>query len=129
MHAILLTFFLLAGTPPASLNKCIGANGVASYQSLPCADDQRTVWSRRSGPPVTPPPVRPTAASASAAAPPPRAAGSVARVVRPAAKPAPTRCAAARRAADLTRARLWNRLSFRQRSDLDAKVALACAKK
>jgi len=125
MHAILLTFFLLPGSLPASLHKCVGANGIASYQSLPCAADQRTAWSRRSEPPAAAPPALPAAA----AAPPPRAAGAAARFVRPAAKPAPTRCAAARRAADLTRARLWNRLSFRQRSDLDAKVALACAKR
>ena len=126
MHAILLTFFLLPGSLPASLNKCIGADGVASYQSLPCAAGQRTAWSRRSEPPVAAPPVT----TAPAAAPvQPRAAGAVTRVVRPAGKPTPTRCAAARRAADLTRARLWNRLSFRQRSDLDANVALACAKR
>ncbi len=128
MHAILLTFFLLPGSLPASLNKCIGADGVASYQSLPCAAGQRTAWSRRSEPPVAAPPARPAAAAA-AGPPRPRAAGAVTRVVRPAGKPTPTRCAAARRAADLTRARLWNRLSFRQRSDLDANVALACAKR
>ncbi|MBW8367037.1 MAG: hypothetical protein K0M70_04170 [Arenimonas sp.] len=127
MHAILLTFLLLPGPLPASLNKCIGADGVASYQSLPCAAHQRTAWSRRSPPQAVPPPVQPVAAAVVPSR--TRAPGPAARAVRPAVKPAPTRCAAARQAADLTRDRLWNRLSFRQRSDLDAKVALACAKR
>ena len=128
MHAILLLLSLLPGALPPTLHKCVGADGVASYQNLPCPDGQRTAWARR------PDPAADQARPAPVAAPspsPPRRQAVAARppAVRSQADPARSRCADARRAADLTRDRLWNRLSFRQRSDLDAKVALACARR
>lgn len=124
MHAIYL-FFLLLPVPGPSLYKCLGADGVASYQSLPCAPGQRTAWTR-AAPRLDGPP---SPASPRAASPPARQATAVRRtgVARKSANPSASRCVAARRAAALTRDRLWNRLSFRQRSDLDAKVAQACA--
>lgn len=127
MRAIMLLLFLLPGAAPAaSLHKCVSTDGVASYQSLPCAPGHRTVWTRHAGPDAGPAlqPVRPSVAAVPARTRPPLPTH---RVARNAADPSASRCAAARRAADLTRDRLWNRLSFRQRSDLDAKVVLACA--
>lgn len=127
MRTILLLLLLLPATvPAASLHKCLGADGVASYQSLPCAAGQRTAWTRDAPPLPAPPPAQ---APPVAAAPPARSRSAPRAVVvaRKAADHSASRCAAARRAADLTRDRLWNRLSFRQRSDLDARVAQACA--
>ena len=125
MHAILLLFLLLPAPSPR-LHKCLGADGVASYQSLPCAAGQRTAWTRDAPPLPAPPPAQaPPVAAATPAR--PRSAPRAVAVARKAADHAASRCAAARRAADLTRDRLWNRLSFRQRSDLDARVAQACA--
>ncbi len=131
MHLLWMLLFLLPGTTAPALHKCVGADGVASYQSLPCAAGQRTAWTRRPEPmaaaPPPPPPPPPRLAATSTV---PRAAAAVrASTVRKPADPSATRCATARRAADLTRDRLWNRLTFRQRSDLDAKVAQACAKR
>ena len=127
MHAILLLLSLLP-TPAPSLHKCLGADGVASYQSLPCAPGQRTAWTR-AAPPLAAP--APALAEPRRAAPPPRQAVAMARSrpARQAADPSASRCASVRRAADLTRDRLWNKLSFRERSDLDAKVAQACAQR
>lgn len=127
MHAILLLFLLLPAPSPR-LHKCLGADGVASYQSLPCPPGQRTAWTR-DAPPLAQPAPPPT--STRAAPSPARPARAVRRTaaVRKAADPSAARCAAARRAAAITRDRLWNRLSFRQRSDLDAKVAQACARR
>ena len=127
MHTILLLLSLLPGASAPTLHKCIGADGVASYQGLPCPDGQRTAWARRPDPParaaaMAEPDVSPPASR-------PRAVIARATAVRRVESPARSRCADARRAADLTRDRLWNRLSFRQRSDLDAKVALACARR
>lgn len=108
----------------AALHKCVGADGVASYQSVPCSEGQRTDWVRA----VT------AAPPAQAPAPAARAITAKARAVRVATRAPPARrdaarerCAAARREAEHVRDRLWNRLSFRQRSELDAKVARACA--
>lgn len=127
MRAIVLLIFLLpAAAPAASLHKCVGADGVASYQSLPCAPGHRTVWTREAGPFAEPAPL-PAPLSQAAAPARPRLPPRTQRVAREAPDPSASRCAAARRAADLRRDRLWNRLSFRQRSDLDAKVAQACA--
>jgi len=126
MHVIILLLSLLP-MPAASLHKCLGADGVASYQSLPCAPGQRTAWTRAAPPPAA----RVAVPAAPRAAPPPaRPQGAPVRrsVARQAADPSASRCASVRRAADLTRDRLWNRLSFRQRSDLDARVARACAR-
>jgi hypothetical protein len=122
MHAMLLLLSLLPAPAP-SLHKCLGADGVASYQSLPCAPGQRTAWTRAAPALAVPAPTP--------AAPPARAAVATRRggAARRAADSSATRCASARRAADLTRDRLWNRLSFRQRSDLDARVAQACARR
>lgn len=128
---ILLVLLLAAAPTAAPLYKCIGADGVPSFQSLPCEPGQRTAWTRASPAPASAP--SPSAPAARTGAP-----GRAAREVRPAtprqaivrrpADPVATRCAAARRAADLTRDRLWNRLTFRQRSELDDKVARACAR-
>ena len=127
MHAIFLLILLLPATSPR-LYKCLGADGVTSYQSLPCEPGQRTAWTRGAPPSVqsAPPP-----ALAQAAPSPARQAAPVRRtaVVRKAVDPSAARCTAARRAAAVTRDRLWNRLNFRQRSDLDAKVAQACARR
>lgn len=125
MHLIFLLLSLLPA-PTASLHKCLGADGVASYQSLPCGPGQRTAWTRAAPTPAAPAPV-----AARIEPPPPRPAVAPMRrsAVRAAADPSAARCASVRRAADLTRDRLWNRLTFRQRSELDAKVAQACARR
>lgn len=108
------------------LHKCVDAAGAVSYQSAPCAPDARTLWTRTVATEAAP--ARPTAR--------PSSGNDEATIRRPVATPAraaprrdsrATRCESARRSADATRDRLWNRLSFRQRSDLDAKVARACA--
>lgn len=125
MRTILLLLLLLpAALPSASLYKCLGTDGLASYQSLPCAPGQRTAWTRGTPPRAEPAPALPAVAVPSARQQPAPRHPAAAR--KPA-DPSASRCASARRAADLTRDRLWNRLSFRQRSELDAKVALACA--
>lgn len=133
MHILFLLASLLSPPPSPSLHKCLGSDGVASYQSLPCGDGQRTAWTRAAPAPAAPAPV---AAPPRRAVPPParqaQAQAQASRRTGPARKavdPSAQRCAAARRAADLTRDRLWNRLSFRQRSDLDARVAQACARR
>ena len=53
MHVIILLLSLLP-MPAASLHKCLGTDGVASYQSLPCAPGQRTAWTRAAPPPAAP---------------------------------------------------------------------------
>ena len=127
MHVIFLLLLLLLLPAPArgtSLHKCLGADGVASYQSLPCAPGQRTAWTRVAPPLAAPAPPRAESLPARQ-----RVATAGRSVAREAADPSASRCASARRAADLTRDRLWNRLSFRQRSDLDARVSQACARR
>ncbi|MFY2763470.1 hypothetical protein [Arenimonas sp. MALMAid1274] len=110
----------------AVLHKCVGAYGVASYQTLPCADARQTHWVREIGD------VRPPLPAVAVEAP-RTAARSGAR--RPVASPRPAqpdprlaRCDKARREAEHVRDRLWNRLGFRERSALDAKVARACSR-
>ena len=126
-RGVLLAWLLLSGHAQAEdLHKCVGPGGAVSYQSAPCAEDARTLWVR----PVTPDPVpaRPTARVASSsgdAA--PRRASATGKHSRSRPDARAERCAAARRAADITRDRLWNRLSFKQRSELDADVERACA--
>ena len=128
MHLLWILVLLVSVAATPSLHKCIGADGVASYQSLPCTAGQRTAWTRQPEPLAAAPAPAPTPRVA-----PPRGTRTVAAARAPAARksadPSATRCANARRAADLTRDRLWNRLNFRQRSDLDAKVALACGRR
>jgi hypothetical protein len=106
------------------LHKCVDAAGAVSYQSAPCAADARTLWVRTVAPEASP--ARPAAGTPPAAASGP-ASPRVRRTASPQRDAAASRCAAARRSADATRDRLWNRLTFRQRSELDAKVARACA--
>lgn len=127
MHSLLLLIPLLLPSPAAAgaVHKCLGEDGVPSYQSQPCGPAQRTAWTRAATPGAAAP-VR--VVTAPPPPPPVRAAPAAARkvAVRRTQDPVARRCAAARRAADLTRDRLWNRLSFRQRSELDQKVAYAC---
>lgn len=121
---------LSAASPGADLYKCVAPSGAVSYQSLPCAEDSRQAW------------VQPVKAEPSARPHAKKEARSEPRVRR---RPAPTvrkarprppseahkrrlRCEKARREADELRDRLWNKLDFQQRSDLDAKVARACAR-
>lgn len=126
---LLVAIELAAPASAGALYKCIAPGGEASYQSQPCASGQRTAWVRELAPSAAPagaaqpppPAVRPRARPDAAAARGAKAAGT-----RP--RAADTRCAAARRSAALQRDRFWNRLTFRQRSELDARVARACAR-
>lgn len=112
---------LASAAPAAKLHKCVDAAGTPSYQTLPCSPGQRGEWVR-DVPVVAPAPLwKPQVASPEPAR----------RAARPQARPAPsregeTRCRQARHRAQEMRDRLWNRLSFRQRSELDAEVARAC---
>lgn len=126
-----ILLLLLPGWPGAAvaddLHKCLAADGAVSYQSAPCAAGARTLWTRTVATEAAP--ARPTARVPDRG----RDAAPARRPVKAAARASPrpdaraARCASARRSADATRDRLWNRLSFRQRSELDAKVARACA--
>lgn len=109
----------------AGLHKCLAADGQLSYQSDACPDGARTLWVRDVLPEATPP--RP-AARVSAATPPPAPRTKALRARPPSRDAQAMRCAKARRAAELKRDREWNRLDFRQRSELDASVARACAR-
>ncbi|HEY9142740.1 MAG TPA: hypothetical protein VIM90_01745 [Arenimonas sp.] len=126
----LLPVLLSAAGPTAELRKCVAASGAVSYQSLPCAEGSRQAW------------VQPVKAEAEPR-PLPRSA-QAAPQSRERRKPAPAvgksqprggaaqarrqRCEKAREQADELRDRLWNKLDFQQRSELDAKVARACAR-
>ncbi|MBW8311516.1 MAG: hypothetical protein K0M64_05715 [Rhizobium sp.] len=126
MNPIPLILVLAVLPPPANLlRKCVAADGAVSYQALPCAEGSEQRWAQ----PVKPDPV----SAPRAAAPAERTAASrtragVADPARPRRDPRRERCEAARRDADEQRDRLWNRLTFDQRSALDAKVARACAR-
>ena len=121
---VLLMWFMGSSAACADeLHKCVDAAGAVSYQSAPCAADARTLWVRTVASETSP--ARP--ASTPPAAPSGPAAPRMRRAASPHRDTAASRCAAARRSADTTRDRLWNRLTFRQRSELDAKVARACA--
>lgn len=126
---VLPALLLSAAGPTAELRKCVAASGAVSYQSLPCAEGSRQAW------------VQPVKAEA-APRPLPRPAQAAAQA-RERRKPAPAvgksrprggaearrqRCEKAREQADELRDRLWNKLDFQQRSELDAKVARACAR-
>lgn len=127
---LLLAFAHLAVSAAApALYKCVSRGGETSYQSQACADGQRTAWVRELAP-LAPPVAAPAAtpepevrAAAAAGMPRRRAQANPAKP-----RAASARCAAARQSAALQRDRLWNRLTFKQRSELDAKVAIACAR-
>jgi hypothetical protein len=124
--AVLAVFLAACGARADELHKCAAADGAVSYQSAPCAATARTLWVRRVAPETTP--VRPTAQVAAGVDDQPGARKIPARVRTASRRDAKAeRCAAARRSADVTRDKLWNRLTFKQRSDLDARVARACA--
>jgi hypothetical protein len=128
---LLLLLSLLPGlSAAAKLHKCLAADGQPSYQSEACAPGARTLWVRDALPEASPP--RPTAQVATQARSEPATPAPVrTRAVRtrqPSRDPKAARCAKARRAAELKRNREWNRLDFRQRSELDASVARACAR-
>jgi hypothetical protein len=129
MRRLLLLLSLLTWlpkpSPAAELHKCLAADGQLSYQSQPCSAGARTLWVRDALPEATPP--RPAARVASRPTPPAPRAKAV-RTRATARDPQATRCAQAQRAAELRRDREWNRLDFRQRSELDASVARACAR-
>lgn len=120
---------LSAASPGADLYKCVAPSGAVSYQSLPCAEGSRQAWVQ---PVKAEPSARPRAPKARSEL---RARRSPAPRVRKARPRPPSeahkrrqRCEKARREADELRDRLWNKLDFQQRSDLDAKVARACAR-
>ena len=125
---LLVAVFAVAGTAAAGpqLRKCVAPGGAVSYQDQPCAPGTDEVWVQpvKSHPP--PVPVRAAPAPSSR----PAAVRAPARGRAAATRPDPrkTRCDQARREADELRDRLWNKLSFRQRSELDARVARACAR-
>lgn len=122
--SMLMWLLGLSGSVCATeLHKCVDADGSASYQSAPCPPAQRTAWVRVVAPDAVPAPPAATAGLQE-----PRHAPRLRPVAVRSRKPAVSRCESARRAADQTRDRLWNRLSFKQRSELDARVARACAR-
>lgn len=124
----IVSVLAVAGTagPGPQLRKCVAPGGAVSYQDQPCAADAAEAWAQ----PVKslPPPPAPVVADAAS----PRPAGSraTAGARPPPARPDPrrARCDQARREADEQRDRLWNKLSFAERSELDARVARACAR-
>lgn len=131
--AVLLPLLLAsAPTPAAELRKCVGATGAVSYQTLPCAQDSRQAWVqpiKRGSAPRSPSPEsskRPGRQSS------PKVPAKAARRAAPrrasAAELRRQRCEKARREADELRDRLWNKLDFQERSELDAKVARACSR-
>ncbi|WP_146908159.1 hypothetical protein [Arenimonas daejeonensis] len=129
MIRLLLSLSLLPSlSVAAELHKCLAAGGQLSYQSEACPAGARTLWVRDVLPEASPP--RPAARTTAAPAPttPAPARTKAARARPPSRDPQATRCAKARRAADLRRDREWSRLDFRQRSELDASVARACAR-
>lgn len=133
MIRLLMSLSLLPSlSVAAELHKCVAADGQLSYQSEACPPSARTLWVRDALPEASPPrpaarvATRPTAAPAPTTPAPART--KAARARPPSRDPQATRCAKARRAADLRRDREWSRLDFRQRSELDASVARACAR-
>lgn len=143
MKPLLPAIFLLAVLPVAGVratqvHKCVAASGAVSYQSDACGEGQRTLWVRGLDAlaPLTPASALPRDGAAAAtgpasrrtapARPSPPTRTATARRANPAHVNAAKRCEAARRAADETRHRQWSRLSFRERSALDARVARAC---
>lgn len=132
VSVVLLPLLLAAAPPAAELRKCVGATGAVSYQTIPCAEDARQAWVQPIKRGSAPPPPGPEASDPRQARPAPRVAAKAARPGAPrrasAADIRRQRCEKARREADELRDRLWNKLDFQQRSDLDAKVARACSR-
>ncbi|PRH82891.1 hypothetical protein [Arenimonas caeni] len=125
---LLVAALTLAGAtgPGPHLRKCVSPAGAVSYQDQPCAPGADEAW-------VQPVKALPPPAPVAAAAPAPAVAGPVragSRAQAPPARPDPrrARCDRARREADELRDRQWNRLGFKERSELDARVARACAR-
>lgn len=108
-----------------ALFKCQGADGVASYQSAPCAEPAQQVWQREVTPDATP-------RAAPQRKPAQRPAPSRSRVVRlrsaNANAPRANACARARAAADDERDRRWYTITFDRLRQLDEMVARACKK-
>lgn len=128
---ILLPALLLsAAGPTAELRKCVTASGAVSYQSLPCAEGSRQAWVQPVKAEAEPRPLpRPAqAAPQSRERRKPAPAVGKSRPRGGAAQARRQRCEKAREQADELRDRLWNKLDFQQRSELDAKVARACAR-
>lgn len=123
---LIVSALAVAGTagPGPQLRKCVAPGGAVSYQDQPCAPGASEAWAQ---------PVKPLPPSAPVAAPGPAPRPAVVRSAAPArvqarADPRRARCEQARREADELRDRLWNKLSFAERSELDARVARACAR-
>ena len=118
-----------AASPTAELRKCIAPGGAVSYQTRPCAEDSRQAWVQ---------PVKAEPAPGAAKVKGPRESRTAARAAPRAPRAAPRRetardlrrkrCDKARAAADAKRDKLWNKLDFKARSELDAAVARACAR-
>ncbi|PKM06378.1 MAG: hypothetical protein CVV14_12955 [Gammaproteobacteria bacterium HGW-Gammaproteobacteria-4] len=113
------------GAQGETLFKCQGADGVASYQSAPCAEAAQQVWQRE----VTP---EPEPAAPRNRAPSPAHTVNRTRAVRVrsarAAAPHANACARARAAADDERDRRWYTITFDRLRELDEQVARACKK-
>lgn len=123
---LIVSVLAVAGTagPGPQLRKCIAPGGAVSYQDQPCAAGAEEAWAQ---PVKSLPPPAPAAAPGPAPRPPAARAAVAARpTVR--ADPRRARCDQARREANEQRDRLWNKLSFAERSELDARVARACAR-
>lgn len=120
-----IALLLFAGLVPAAdaaiLHKCVDAGGQASYQSQPCGAAQRTEWVREAPP-------EPARAPVTVSVPTPVRVTPAVRVRGTGGPSPPSACERARRAAQARFDREWNRLSFRQRSELDATVARACSR-
>jgi len=132
VSSVLFPLLLAAAPPAAELRKCVGATGAVSYQTIPCAEGAREAWVQPIKRGSAPPPPAPEASAQRQGRPATGVAAKSAR--RGAPRRASTadvrrqRCEKARREADELRDRLWNKLDFQQRSDLDAKVARACSR-
>lgn len=122
----IVSVLAVAGTagPGPQLRKCVAPGGVVSYQDQPCAPGASEAWSQ---PVKSLPPPAPVAAPGPAPRPP---AGRAPVAARPTVRTDPrrARCEQARREASEQRDRLWNKLSFAERSELDARVARACSR-
>lgn len=129
IESVLLFPALLVSTasPTAELRKCVAASGAVSYQSLPCAEGSHQAWVQPVKAEAEPHP-RPLSSPKreQAQSKPAPAAGKARPRGGGAAQARRLRCDKARQEADELRDRLWNKLDFQQRSDLDAKVARAC---
>ena len=135
MRKILVVVVMLSAFPAAAseLRKCVAADGAVSYLDRDCPEGSRQAWSRDVKALVAPAPEKTLGpankpAAARPRTPPVRSVGAAPSRAPTARDRAKARCEAARRDADEQRDRLWNRLSFEQRSALDAKVARACAR-